>query len=42
VVYRPAADGNVDAIAGATLTSNSVAKLLNEDINNFIKERKGE
>lgn len=42
VVYRPAAGGNLDAIAGATLTSNSVAKLLNEDIDSFIKARKGE
>jgi Na+-transporting NADH:ubiquinone oxidoreductase subunit C len=42
IVYRPASNGNVDAIAGATLTSQSVAKLLNEDIDNFIKTRKGE
>ncbi|WP_313757331.1 FMN-binding protein [Tissierella sp.] len=42
VIYRPAAGGNVDAIAGATLTSKSVSKLLNEDLDKFIKERKGE
>jgi Na+-transporting NADH:ubiquinone oxidoreductase subunit C len=42
IIYRPAANGNVDAIAGATLTSNSVAKLLNEDIYGFIQGRKGE
>lgn len=42
IVYRPAANGNVDAIAGATLTSQSVEKLLNKDIDNFIKSRKGE
>lgn len=42
IIYRPATGGNVDAIAGATLTSNSVAKLLNEDIYSFIKARKGE
>ena len=42
IIYRPAANGNVDAIAGATLTSNSVAKLLNEDIYGFIEGRKGE
>lgn len=42
IVYRPASNGNVDAIAGATLTSQSVAKLLNEDINSFIQSRKGE
>ncbi len=41
VVYRPASNGNVDAIAGATLTSKSVSNLINEDMYNFIKERKG-
>lgn len=42
IVYRPAANGNIDAIAGATLTSQSVSKLLNEDIDIFINARKGE
>lgn len=42
IVYRPAPNGNVDAIAGATLTSQSVANLLNEDIDIFINTRKGE
>lgn len=42
VIYRPASGGNVDAIAGATLTSQSVSKLLNADIESFIKERRGE
>lgn len=42
VVYKPSSGGNVDAIAGATLTSKSVAKLMNEDIHRFIEERKGE
>ncbi|MCQ4924258.1 FMN-binding protein [Tissierella carlieri] len=42
IIYKPAPEGNVDAIAGATLTSKSVSKFLNEDIDNFIKERKGE
>ncbi len=41
IIYRPAAGGNLDAIAGATLTSNSVAKLLNEDISAFINARRG-
>lgn len=41
VIYRPATGGNVDAIAGATLTSKSVSNLVNEDMYNFIKERKG-
>lgn len=42
IIYRPAPGGNVDAIAGATLTSQSVGNFLNIDIDNFIKERKGE
>ncbi len=42
IIYRPTPGGNVDAIAGATLTSKSVSKLLNEDIDKFIIERKGE
>lgn len=39
IIYRPAAGGNVDAIAGATLTSKSVSNLINEDLDKFIKER---
>ncbi|NLV75858.1 MAG: FMN-binding protein [Tissierellia bacterium] len=42
IVYRPAPNGNVDAIAGATLTSESVSRFLNKDIDNFIKLKKGE
>lgn len=42
VVYNPAPGGNIDAIAGATLTSKSVSKLMNEDIQRFIEERGGE
>lgn len=41
VVNNPAPNGNIDAIAGATLTSNAVAKLLNEDIDSFIQARRG-
>ncbi|WMM26457.1 FMN-binding protein [Tissierella sp. MB52-C2] len=37
IIYKPASCGNVDAIAGATLTSKSVSKLLNEDLEEFIK-----
>lgn len=37
IIYKPASGGNVDAIAGATLTSKSVSKLLNEDLEEFIK-----
>lgn len=40
VKYRPASGGNVDAIAGATLTSQSVSNLVNKDLYNFINERK--
>lgn len=42
IVYRPAPGGNSDAISGATLTSQSVAQFVNADIEEFIKERKGE
>lgn len=42
ILYKPAPSGNVDAIAGATLTSKSVSNFLNEDIDDFIKSRKGE
>lgn len=41
IIHRPAAGGNLDAIAGATQTSNSVLKLMNEDITAFINTRKG-
>ena len=41
IIHRPAAGGNLDAIAGATQTSNSVVNLLNNDITNFISSRKG-
>lgn len=40
IVYTPAAGGNVDAITGATLTSQSVREFVNEDIQKFITERK--
>ena len=42
VVNNPAPNGNIDAIAGATLTSNAVAKILNEDIDSFIQARRGD
>lgn len=41
IVYRPASGGNIDAIAGATLTSKSVSKFLNEDLYKFISEKGG-
>jgi len=40
IIYRPAAGGNVDAIAGATLTSKSVSKIINEDLQRFFDERR--
>ena len=40
IIYTPAAGGNVDAITGATLTSQSVREFVNEDIQKFITERK--
>lgn len=42
IVYRPAPNGNVDSIAGATLTSKSVSRFLNDNIYDFIKQGKGE
>lgn len=42
IIYTPASGGNIDAIAGATLTSQSVANFLNKDIGDFIKKRRGE
>jgi len=41
IVYKPAPGGNVDGIAGATLTSKSVSNFMNADIDKFIKENKG-
>ena len=41
IIYKPASGGNVDAIAGATLTSKSVSNLVNEDTGEFIKQKKG-
>ena len=42
IIYTPASGGNVDAITGATLTSQSVREFVNEDIENFIEEGKVE
>lgn len=41
-INRPAAGGNVDAIAGATQTSTFVINMLNEDIAKFIESRGGQ
>ncbi len=40
IVFKPASGGNVDAISGATLTSQSVRDLLNIDIKNFLDDRR--
>lgn len=39
IIYRPAPGGNVDAIAGATLTSKSVSNFINEDLDKFLRGR---
>lgn len=36
IVNRPAPGGNVDAISGATQTSNSVVNLVNDDLATFL------
>lgn len=41
-IFRPAAEGNVDAITGATQTSEAVRKLLIEDTERFVQQLKGE
>lgn len=41
IVYKPSPEGNVDAITGATLTSNSMREMLNKEIQAFREEIKG-
>ncbi|MCK8059812.1 MULTISPECIES: FMN-binding protein [unclassified Fusibacter] len=41
-VFRPAPEGNVDAITGATLTSESVRVIINTDIIDFITNYGGD
>lgn len=41
IVYTPAAGGNVDAITGATLTSNAMRDMLNKEIHSFLEEEEG-
>lgn len=38
IIYKPDPSGNVDAVTGATLTSNSVKDILNTNIHEFITE----
>lgn len=40
IIYSPASGANVDAITGATLTSQAVRDVLNEDIAKIIEEKK--
>lgn len=42
IIYRPSIGGNVDAISGATLTSNSVREILNRGIYEFISAERGD
>ena len=37
VINKPANGGNIDAISGATQTSTFVVNMINEDVNEFIK-----
>lgn len=37
VINRPASGGNIDAISGATQTSTFVVNMINEDLDEFIK-----
>ncbi|MDO5689365.1 MAG: FMN-binding protein [Tissierellia bacterium] len=41
VINRPAPGGNIDAIAGATQTSNYVKNMLNQDLIEFMDQRGG-
>lgn len=41
IIYKPSPGGNVDAISGATLTSNSMKDMLNEEIQAFREEAQG-
>lgn len=41
IVYRPSPGANVDAITGATLTSNSMRDMLNKEIQSFKEELNG-
>lgn len=41
VINKPAPGGNIDAISGATQTSDSVVNMVNEDLANFIQTKGG-
>ena len=38
---NPAPGGNIDAISGATQTSDAVVNMVNEDLANFIEMKGG-
>lgn len=40
-IFKPAPGGNLDAITGATQTSEAVRKLVNEDTSRFVQQLKG-
>lgn len=41
IIYRPNGGANLDAVTGATLTSNSMKNILEEQIQSFIQTAKG-
>lgn len=41
IINKPAPGGNVDAIAGATQTSNFVTDMVNKDLKEFMEEKGG-
>ncbi len=42
VIFTPAQSGNIDAITGATLTSESVRAIVNQDIADFVQKLGGD
>ncbi len=42
IIFNPSPDGNVDSISGATLTSEAVRKIINENLNELLERAKEE
>jgi len=42
IIYRPSNGGNADAITGATLTSNAVRNMINDQLQELLNEVKGD
>jgi len=42
IIYRPSSGGNADAITGATLTSNAVRNMINDQLQELLDEVKGD